>query len=403
MLALMWSRRDLNAIIRRREIVCYVAGLSSMFAMIVWQKLNFPSDLGVVVSSAEEVRSIFLGYIRHWDHHRQRFDDPRLLVPGFLYALLALFFAVRFRKGCADPGGRLFLSIAAVSAILSIPLVFIPSWFDPALFPEKLIVAMPGRFINVAIFLATPLWIAKVIAVLRERNAYLLLVLVMGALLVVSVHGVSGHPVKQVMWLLLGLAVVAVLVFGRRPERLGGRASRSVDRASAALGPSFNKVVLYACGLAMCILPATYLSRNKAAIERRFEALTIPAGVQGSILVTFERWLLQLEVRHATLVPHIDGYAYLGSSALLALNSLTTDVFGISMKNEPARSMALHTSILWTRDYKVLWEGRTCQEWEGLARKYKFGLVVVPGDLVLQLPRADDDRAWGKYLPKCTS
>jgi hypothetical protein len=47
-----------------------------------------------------------------------------------------------------------------VAGAVSIPLVFIPSWFDPSGFPVFFVAIMPGRFVNALIFLAGPAVIA---------------------------------------------------------------------------------------------------------------------------------------------------------------------------------------------------------------------------------------------------
>ena len=98
----------------------------------------------------------------------------------------------------------------------------------------------------------------------------------------------------------------------------------------------------------------------------------------------------------ATLLP-----TGLGGFSLVALNELVNDIYGVSIKSIPSADLDLHGGEISTKDYETLWTSRSCSDWVILAKKYGFGLIVVPPQILLQLQRYDDDPAWNKYVPSC--
>ena len=100
-------------------------------------------------------------------------------------------------------------------------------------------------------------------------------------------------------------------------------------------------------------------------------------------------------------MPLLDGFAYSGAASLLKVDRFTTDVFGISLADDPPRATVLHLGQIGERDYAARWEARSCTAWQRLAVTYGFQLIVVSSSLHLQLPRADADPRWNKYSPRC--
>jgi hypothetical protein len=378
--------REARALIVPANVLAYVAGAGITLALFAWQKWHYPVALPNTPADLSAARDIFLNYIRYWDHHRQKFGDPSVLAQQFFYAAASVALAgayfVRRRKE-DDAGRTIFFTWIIVSTLLSAPLVFVPSWFEPGVFPEWFVTLMPGRFIDISIFLCTPLLFAAVFGAKRDPilSSFPAQILAMLSLFVVARIQYGNRYATVLVLLTEGLVVLRYT----RGFRLLGR-----------MFPLGAPVVLLVC------LSPLYLAAQLRTIEAAFARTSIPHPVTGSILTTMENYMIQAQTRVSSVTPHIDGYVYLrGAPARLALNQFTTDLFGIPLADRPPPGATLHESRIATRDFENLWEARSCEQWRQLAGKYHFGLIVVPAAMPLRLRRLDDDPQWGKYLPVC--
>ena len=160
-LAFVVRFRDLRALLTRQNLGLYAAVAGSCAAIYLWQKINYPIERGNLTYGRDSVRFLFDNYIRYWDSHRRPHTDTVILLKSFSLAAVTLGWAgIMLRKSVNSAAERLFYWFLVVAGAVSIPLVFIPSWFDPSRFPVFFIAMMPGRFINALIFLAGPVLVA---------------------------------------------------------------------------------------------------------------------------------------------------------------------------------------------------------------------------------------------------
>lgn len=380
-------------LLNKKNVAFYLVGLSLPLIIFAWQKVHYPIAFDNTLVDAESARNIFLNYIRYWDYHRQKFDNQTMLEHGFLYALVTLCLTVflrHFNKKDGTDGEVLFFSFVIASTLLSWPFVFIPSWFDPSNFPAFFVTLMPSRFINISIFLCTPVLLSALYSY-RKRLALTHYIVAMLILFVVA-RSQYGNRYAAV----LVVCLAGIIWIGQYVHKL------SVFNPNIYLQ---IKTWLSFVTIFLVFLSPVYLIYKLHLVKKNnFQQVEIPSNIKGSILTTMERYMIQAETRVSSLPPHIDGYSYLGKAPiLLALNQYTSDIYGISLATPPSPNLSLHGSVISTKDYKNLWESRSCEEWEALAIRYHFELILVPADMQLQLQKVDNDPKWNKYSPVCTS
>ncbi len=348
-IVLIVQHRRYNALLTPGNILYYCLGVGLSVTAFLWQKLHYPVNLAIAPGDASEAKEIFLNYIRYWDYHRQKFADPRILVTGFACAWLTFSFSalLMLRQRNASIGEKLFYSFVMLSTILASLFVFLPSWFDPKFFPEFLVILMPGRFINIPIFLCTPIFLGSAMLWISSSNqlfsetSRLQVALVAVALLLSFTIFVELYDFRHaILFSCLG----AGLFWGIRKTRAPRYLSFSL----------INPLAFSVC-LALTLASPLYLSIKFPSIEQRFQKIALPRNIDGSILTTMDNWLLQVKTRVSTITPHIDGYVYLGGNSLIRLNQLAIDIFGISLTTPPPSNMALHQSAFATADFKDLW------------------------------------------------
>ncbi len=389
---LLSSYLRLKYLITLQNIGWYVTGVLISVALYKWQKVYFPIELPLSQAASDEAKSLFVSYVRYWDYHRQKFSAALPLAMGFGYSAVALALAAAATR--INPMARdaaFFFRFVTVSALLSAVFVFVPSWFDPAGFPEFFITLMPGRFINLTIFLAIPLAVACLFAGLRARGSASSQVgagLVLAAIWLAHLRGIEVPA-----WLMGGVGGVSAalalwLPFASGRQRINQASQRSTDAA----------LLVALVGLIAIALPVFAYRATK--IERSFARPEVPAQVRGAVMLTTRsNYLPQLTTRMSLVVDTraLDGYPYAGSASLLALDRLLKDIYGISLRDIPRTP---HDGLS-EEDHADLWRARTCEEWEALARKYGFGFIMTPPGMALRLERLDDDPAWNKYEPRC--
>jgi len=392
-LVLVTSYRQVKPLVTARNIGAYFAGVGLSALAIVLHKIIFPIPAVAATTGGEPAaRELFYDYIRYWDYHRQRFDNPGILQRELFYAAITLTLSIMIAvRRNTSAGKKLFARIMIVATILSAVLVFIPSWFPPDAFPQSLISLMPGRFINIPLFVAIPMLIGYLLEGKKTIPS-----LVTAAFCWVAAYYLRRFIPLEIPIPRRELAIV-VAALGYAGYAY---ARKRVLRDSAGSYTWTNRILAPAAFAAVIVSPPYFIWHQIPQIRANFTAVSIPPGVKGKVLATFENYLLQAQSRVPTITPVIDGYAYSKSAALIGLNRELSDIYGVSLANPP-RTGNTHRGAIVTSDYEQLWESRSCTDWERLAKKYNFGLIVTPPDLNLQLPRADNDRTWNKFLPHC--
>lgn len=393
-LVLVTSYKEVKPLVTARNLGAYFGGAGLSVLAVVIHKMIFPIPASAAGGDKNAARQMFLNYIRDWDYHRQRFDHPGILKRELFYALIAAVLAViMIRRKNTSPGEKLFARVLVVSTALSIPLVFIPSWFPAEVFPAWLITLIPGRFINISVLLAIPL----LIGFLLERTKTIKGLLMIGFCWAVLTYARRFVPLEiPIPDRELGIIVTSIALAGflyLRKER--ALPWPTTDRMS-------NIVLAVAALVGAAAAPPYVVWKAMPQVRANFAAVSIPAGVKGQVLTTFENYLLQAEAGVPAITPILDGYPYAKPAALANLNQELTDIYGVSLL-APPHTRNLHRGAIITEDYAQLWANRSCEQWQSLASQYQFGLIVTPRDFKLQLPRADSDSAWNKFFPRCES
>lgn len=381
----------LKSLVNRENLLAYFGGVAVSVAVVVIHKIVYPlpRESGVDLVAA---RKLFSTYIQNWDYHRQRFSDPGNLIRELSYAAVGLVLAILlFRDKKSSLGEKLFAHVLMAATALGVIFVFIPSWFSPDAFPETLIALMPGRFVNVILFLALPLLVGFL---LRNRTTIpgLVTVAAVWALLYLM-QRFNPFTVRigpREFSLMLTALVFAGLRFWKG------------DSAAKASGYGFTNLPLAAGVLALTAYAPFFLIRQLPEMRQSFHRVQVPPFT-GKVLTTIENYSLQAQARVPTFTPLLDGFPHTGAGTLLTVQREMRDVYGIDIGEESPRAKVLHRGVIVTSDYRSLWEDRSCKDWQLLARQYQLGLIITPSNLVLRLPRADNDPAWNKYYPRCAA
>jgi len=377
-----------------QNLISYGSGIVLFMSMYLWHKMYFTVPADSTLVSSSQAREIFLNYIKYWDYHRQKFDDIKLLGRGFYFSFISLTLSLYFivnKKKEITTDQQIFFSTIIISTLSAIIFVFIPSWFDQETFPESLIILMPGRFINLSIFVCVPLLMATIPYLhdhLIERNkinffknsGVVLLILIVIPLFL----GIREIPRVT----LFGLIIYTTFNYG-------------LNKLKKEFKNIYIIYLIVIIGLYLNIFNQSY------NLKQRFPIIELKNKTNGLILTTMENYLVQNQIRAGAITPHLDGYLYGGKGPVYALNRMVEDLFGLSLLSPPPlRVKNLHGSIIASDDFKDLWESRKCQEWEQLSSQYHFGLVLVPKTFSLLLPIVDrgtdsNGKGWIAYKPHC--
>lgn len=388
LLVILWNGRSLRHQLNRAHASWYLAGTGFSLVLLAWHKVNYPVA-PADATSVHETTELFRNFIAYWDHHRVRRGVWLGLTRELFYASITLVWAaIAARRWKHNAGDILFYRTLVVSTVISVVLVFVPSWFDPTAFPQAFVAMMPGRFINFSILIALPLLLGHL---LRHAARPISLGFVgVGWLLITSLAARYGHvgSVGRPFGLLLVVVALSVL------QKIGKWTS------PVPPGPRVNQLLGLATLLLLIIVPA-YVVHRAPYIAQSFPRLSLPSAGQSAVLTTIDRYLLQVEQRVPVITPMLDGYPYAGSDALERVDRFMEDLYGLTLKEPPPEGVQRNGGVIATADYSALWEARSCAAWEQLAAKYNFALVVVPAPLELKLPGGSVGDDWNAFHPKC--
>lgn len=385
--------REFKQLFNRPNFFAYGIGLIFFIAVLVGTRLQFPVTVRPNPGAENTAHQIFLNHVQYWDYHRQAFRHTGNLAREIFHAILALAFAAYFWVSARGRAGlRFFAGIVIVSAILGIVFVFVPSWFRPSVFPPLLIKLMPGRFINIAIFLGFPLLLAHVMKGRRTVESMVWFGVAWGSLMFLSRYlalPMALNPRETSLLLVAGIAVLLPDNFKLVSHTAG------YSRLNRFVIPFLTVLIVWSAG---------FVAQQRWLIASGFSHPMIPPDVRGSVLTTAERYMLQLNVRRPSLTPLLDAYSYTpDASALLSANQMMRDIYGISLADPPPPTAELHRGLISTKDFADSWARRSCSDWERLSQAYDFGYIVVPGSLKLQLKKMNPETDWNGYYPRCES
>ena len=391
-LVLITGFRYLKPLITRQNVLAYAAGVGVSVVMMGIHRILYPIAVEATADPAAG-RHVFVNYIRYFDYHRMRFDNPRWLGRELTYAAVALIVALyAWSRKSESLGEKLFFHFLAVTSVASVVFVFVPSWFAPESMPAWLISLMPGRFINISVFVALPLLLGYV---LRDRNTITALGavgVIWAGLYILSRYSPIHPPVGERELSLLAMAALLLV------------ASRYLDAAVRPFpSPETTSALLAMGALSIVVLSPVYTWKELPRVRSNFARIELPEGIRGKVLVTHDQYLLQAQSRVPTYTPLLDGFAHPGGDILSRVNREMSEIYGVSLSQDPPVAKEFHRGMIQANDYAKTWEERDCTEWARLAAKYELGLVLTPPDIKLRLPRADSDPKYNKYWPRCPS
>jgi hypothetical protein len=249
---------------------------------------------------------------------------------------------------------------------------------------------MPGRFINIPLFLGLPMLVGFL---LRGRTTILSLLVVALAWAVVM-YSLRFNPFPvRIGEREFSLMLTSLLFFGFAYFRRGRKSTAESGYGSA------NILLAVAMLLLMLAAPA-YAVREIPVVRAKLAPISLPPE-HGRVLTTIDNYLLQARSRVPTYTPLLDGFVHTGSGELITVEREMRDIYGVSLAQQPPVVKGLNRGVITTEDYAQLWAARSCEEWTRLASQYHLGLVITPPSLKLKLPRADNDPKWIMYYLRC--
>jgi hypothetical protein len=381
------------AIELRGALPAFLAGAGVTFASLAMQLL-FIVDLPEPDPSATS--KYLAAFVAFWDMHRQPVSLEAATVRVNAVALVMSVFLLWRQPLELSAGARLMLRFVAVLAALSLVLALV-SWIPPDLLPPALLIAMPGRVLN-------------------------LNMLMIGALLVGLFGARHG---SQAGGLLLVLLCVLLLVGNRSGLwLLEGSHRRLIAELPGAMRPNATNVVLVAALLALVrwrsggrplVVRAAYvvtiaLMAGSAAFAWNLER---PRGFdmsdrtndvlfrmlsegRGLLLTGGDLHLVQLRTRRPVLLDGggLDALPYAIESAP-EMDRILREVYGVDLLNPPEE--ARFRGSVPPAFTKAVWEGYSRDRWSDIAKTFKVRQVLTPGDWDLKLPVAVRNRTLTVY------
>jgi hypothetical protein len=379
----------------RPALPACVAGFGVTLASLAFQLLFVNNVPDVDPSTTSKYLAAFVSF---WDIHRQPVSLEAATVRVNAAALaISLFFLIRRPLELPDRV-RLLMRFVAATAALSLALAFI-SWIPPDRMPPALLIAMPGRVLN-------------------------LNMLIVAALLIGLFGAWRGTWSTSVLLLLLCLA----LVVGNRSGlwTFGGVRPEFVTMP-AAMRPNATNVVLIGVLVALIVSTAGH-RRHRPVVARAAYVATValmawtavltwnlerPRGFdmadrtsdvlfrmlsegRGLLLTGGDLHLIQLRTRRPVLLDGggLDALPYAIESAP-EMERVLREVYGVDLLNPPEE--ARYRGAVPPEFTKAVWQSYSRERWEEVASRFGVRQVLTPGDWDLKLPVAVRNRTLTVY------
>jgi hypothetical protein len=391
----VWDWRRLTADLRP-ALPAFLAGCGVTLASLAIQLLFVADVPDVDPSTTSKYLAAFVSF---WDMHRQPVEFGAATVRVNAAALaLALFFLLR-RPSELSAAMRLLMRFIAATGALSLALAVV-SWIPPDRLPPALLIAMPGRVLNLNMLIIGPLLIGLFAAWRRAWAGSALLLLLCAALVVGNRSGMwmfdGGHralaaaidpamrPNATNVVLIAALLAIGAAWSGRR----SGRAI-VVRTAYAAT------VVLMAwTAILVWTLPRP---RGFDMADRTNDVLfRMLSEGRGLLLTGGDLHLVQLRTRRPVLLDGggLDALPYAIESAP-EMDRILREVYGVDLLRPPEE--ARFRGSVPPEFTRAVWQSYTREQWEALAGTFGVRQVLTPGDWDLKLPVAVRNRTLTVY------
>lgn len=429
---------------RLREHARFLVSGGALAGLSLGAQLWMGHSLDLVTTPAGT--RIVRAFVRHWDWHRTPVSPlhPVLaLTIGFIGVVLAWLRVPRLRDGLPQQA-HVLLAALALSGALGVAFCVATLWQEQL--PLALVVAMPGRHVNLSSLALAPLLLGMLGGAAQQPlGARLLLaVAVLG-----SVGALALEPPLRATWMILAMqAALATLAFWRgvapAPSASRSRA-RAIARALAivtfgvtalvALRPDPGVLLALAAmagGIVLAIdPPARVLDHTTAPIARRAGAalavvamlgcglrverafgsplgwlrdatndplLAKVAEGSGVLLTGSDLGLVQLRTRRPVLLDGsgLDGIPYAIEAAPQMLRILRR-VYGEDLLDPSPEIRAIRPGALLADTGAWRWQVRSPAQWTRLAREFGFRDVLTYSSWKLQLPLVAQDAELSLY------
>jgi hypothetical protein len=331
-------------------------------------------------------------FVRLWDGHRSAIDlrhgGVLLNVGTAVVAGLWLFFF----SDEMPRSSQLILRITATAALLALALVPL-SWLSPQQLPTALLVLMPGRYLNFAVFTFVALLIGLA-ASRRELWSRVWLFLFSAALLtcdrsmlwefVEHHHHVQYHSAIRPLPV-IGIAAATLLAV---------RALRANALVAHAKGARLVHAIQIAV-LALVVLMTMHQHQSQSGAhfaDRTNDVFfsDVAAG-SGVVLVAGDLHLMQLRTRRPVLADSgaLDTVMYSLETGA-AMQRILSDVYGLDLLHPPPD--AIGSGRIPPLAHRKAWESYSPEKWRRIRHDFGVTQVIAYADWSLQLPVAAQSR-----------
>jgi hypothetical protein len=337
-------------------------------------------------------RQDLAAFVSLWDGHRSAID---LSHGGVMLNVISAAVAcvwLRFFSSEMPFASRFLLRIAAAGAFLALALSPL-SWLSPDELPTALLVLMPGRYLNFAVFISVAL-LTGLAASRREMWTRVWLIAVTTALLAsdrsMLWEFLERHHAIQYQSPLRPLPIIgiaaATLLIGAATRRNAG----SVRVTTARLAYSVEVGML-----ALVVLMTTHqhqLHPGSHFADRTNDVFfsEVAAG-SGVMVVAGDLHLIQLRTRRPVLADSgaLDTVMYSLETGA-AMQRILSEVYGLDLFHPPPD--AIGAGRIPPLAHRKAWESSSLEKWRTIRARFGVTQVLAYGDWSLQLPVAAQSR-----------
>jgi hypothetical protein len=351
-----------------------------------------------------EARRYLSAFVGFWDWHRQPVYIHRIGVRFNLGAMaLALIWLRWFAADLPRPATWL-LRFVAVSAALSVGLVFV-SWLPPDSVPITLLVLMPSRLLNINAMIAVAVLFGLLGAYRSGAASHVVTALLSLGLLLGDSSALWGFLPggPWVVWRryidplqVVGIAAVALIVVAVSPaadaarsgQRAAGEPGSRGARGRLASARIVSGSLLGSAAILLLLLGwqrasnLGWASFGDAAERALFE--TAAAG-EGLLLTGGDLHLIQLRTRRPVLIDGggLDALPY-SLEAAPEMERILREVYGIDLFHPPREARG--GGRVPQSANRQVWERYSLEQWREIRRRYHVTQVLSNADWRLDLP-----------------
>jgi hypothetical protein len=377
----------------------FVAGCALTAASLAIQLLLVADVPTVDPSTTTKYLAAFVSF---WDMHRQPVELGGATVRvNAALLVVACFFLIR-QPLALTTASRLLLRFVAATAALSVALAFV-SWIPPHKLPPAILIAMPGRVLNLNMLIAGPLLIGLFAAWRRTSIAAAggaLLLILCAALMVGNRSGLwafeGGHRalasiVPPVLRPNATNVVLIAALLAMAAAWMAGRSGRAVVARLSYLA------TLLLMTMAVVLTWNLHRPRGFDMTDRTNDVLfRMLSEGRGLLLTGGDLHLVQLRSRRPVLLDGggLDALPYAVESAP-EMDRILREVYGVDLLNPPEE--ARFRGSIPPAFTRAVWQSYSREQWAALARRFGVAQVLTPGDWDLNLPVAVRNRSLTVY------